>query len=63
MTEFADDLIKSLSEAVAYARGDDAGARTHITKPSNVRAIHRKPCLSELATEDQRCNKAINPSN
>ena len=47
MTKFADDLIQSLTEAVAYARGDKAGARTHIIERPDVRAIRRKLHMSQ----------------
>lgn len=47
MTKFAEDLIQSLSEAVAYARGDKANARTHIIERLDVRAIRRKLQMSQ----------------
>ena len=64
MTEFADDLIQSLTEAVAYARSDKAGARTHVLTLPDVRAVRRKldKLQQESVIKDQRCNKAINPS-
>ena len=47
MTKFADDLIQSLTEAVAYARGDKTGARTHVIELPDVRAIRRKLHMSQ----------------
>ena len=65
MTKFANDLIQSLTEAVAYARGDKAGARTYVVTLPDACAVDRELDQSqhEPAIEDQRCNNAISPSN
>lgn len=45
MSEFGKSLIKAAGQALAYARGETEGFRTHIVKASsevNVRAIRTK---------------------
>jgi putative transcriptional regulator len=39
MSKFADELIESLSEAVAHARGEKTGVRVHTVQLPDVRAI------------------------
>jgi putative transcriptional regulator len=39
MSKFGDDLIQGMTEAVAFARGDKAGARVHVVELPDVRAI------------------------
>jgi putative transcriptional regulator len=47
MNKLGDDLIASLKEAVAYAEGNKAGARTHVVETPDVRAIRRRLHMSQ----------------
>lgn len=49
MTTFAQDLIASMEEAAAHARGEDTGARTHSIDVPDVRAIREGLGLSQHA--------------
>jgi hypothetical protein len=56
MSKFGDDLIQGMTEAVAFARGDKAGARVHVVELPDVRAIRlalhhpNKPSLTHCGT-------------
>jgi putative transcriptional regulator len=47
MSKFGKDLIEGLTEAVAFARGDTAGARVHVVERPDVRAIRRRLQMSQ----------------
>ena len=47
MSKFAKDLIEGMSEAVAYAGGNKAGAATHVVEMPDVRAIRRRLHMSQ----------------
>lgn len=47
MSKFGDDLVAGMKEAVAYAQGRKAGARTHVVEVPDVRAIRRKLRMSQ----------------
>lgn len=47
MGEFADDLIESLTEAVAHARGEKTGVRVHTVEVPDVRAIRQGLHMSQ----------------
>jgi putative transcriptional regulator len=47
MSKFGDDLVAGMKEAVAFARGGKAGARTHAVEVPDVRAIRRKLHMSQ----------------
>lgn len=49
ITTFAQDLIASLTEAAAHARGEKAAAREHIIDVPDVRAIREALGLSQQA--------------
>ncbi len=42
MSKFAKDLIAGMTEAVAYAGGEKAGAAVHVVEVPDVRAIRRQ---------------------
>jgi putative transcriptional regulator len=46
---FGQDLIASMTEAAAHARGDKTEARVHTINVPNVRAIRERLCLSQQA--------------
>lgn len=48
-TAFAEDLIASMTEAVAHARGEATGAREHLIAVPDVRAIREALGLSQHA--------------
>jgi putative transcriptional regulator len=48
-TNFGQDLIASMTEAVAHARGDQTGARVHGVRVPDVRAIREGLSLSQQA--------------
>lgn len=48
-TTFAQDLIASMTEAAAHARGEATGARKHIVEVPDVRAIREALGLSQQA--------------
>ena len=47
MTELGQDLIESLTEAVAHARGDRTGVRVLVVVAPDVRVIRRKLRMSQ----------------
>jgi len=47
MTTFGEDLIESLSDALAHARGEASGVRVHKIEVPDVRAIRRALHLSQ----------------
>jgi putative transcriptional regulator len=47
MSKFGDDLIESLTEAVAHGRGEKIGIRVHTVEMPDVRAIRRKLRMSQ----------------
>jgi putative transcriptional regulator len=49
MSKFGKDLIQGLTEAVAFARGNKAGARVHVVEVPDVRAIRRQLHMSQHA--------------
>jgi putative transcriptional regulator len=49
MSKFGKDLIEGLTEAVAFARGNKAGARVHVVEVPDVRAIRRQLHMSQHA--------------
>jgi putative transcriptional regulator len=51
VTDSADDLIESLGQAVAYAKGEPTGAKTYIIEVPDARAIreHLNMSQSEFA--------------
>ncbi len=49
MTKFGDELIESLGDALAHARGEPSGVRVQTVAVPDVRAIRRKLNMSQLA--------------
>ena len=51
MSKFGEDLIQSLTEAVAHAKGEATGARVHVIHIPDVRAIreHLRMTQNEFA--------------
>lgn len=47
MSKFGEDLIGSLTEALAHARGEPSGARVHTVEVPDVRAIRRALRMSQ----------------
>jgi putative transcriptional regulator len=47
MSKFGEELIESLTEARAHARGEKSGVRIHTVKVPDVRAIRRKLHMSQ----------------
>ncbi len=47
MSTFANELIESLTEAVAHAKGDKTGVRVHTVEVPDVRAIRRGLRMSQ----------------
>lgn len=47
MSKFGDDLIESLTEAVAHGRGQKTGVRVQTVELPDVRAIRRKLRMSQ----------------
>ena len=47
MSKFGDDLIESLTEAVAHGRGEKTGVRVQTVEMPDVRAIRRKLHMSQ----------------
>ncbi len=47
MSKFGEDLIESLTEAVAHARGEKTAVRVHAVETPDVRAIRRKLHMSQ----------------
>jgi putative transcriptional regulator len=47
MSKFSEDLIQSLTEAVAYARGEATGARVHVIDIPEFRAIREALRMSQ----------------
>ena len=52
MTDFGKDLIESLGEAVQYAKGRRAGARTHEVNVPDVKSLRRSLGLTQQAFAD-----------
>ena len=52
MSKFGKDLIDGLTEAVAFSRGNVAGARVHVVAVPDVRAIRRRLHMSQLEFAD-----------
>jgi putative transcriptional regulator len=44
---FGDDLIESLNEAVAHARGDKTGARVRVVEVPDAKAIRERLGMSQ----------------
>ena len=49
MTRLGDELIESLNDALAHARGEASGVRLHTVEMPDVRAIRQKLRMSQLA--------------
>lgn len=47
MSKFGDELIGSLTDALAHARGEKSGVRVHTVEVPDVRAIRRKLHMSQ----------------
>jgi putative transcriptional regulator len=47
MSKFGEDLVRGLTEAVAFARGNKTGARVHVVEVPDARAIRRKLHMSQ----------------
>jgi putative transcriptional regulator len=47
MSKFADDLIESLTEALAHARGEKTAMRVRTVEVPNVQAIRRNLHMSQ----------------
>ncbi len=47
MSKFGKDLIESLTDAVAHARGEASGVRLHTVEVPDVRAIRRQLHMSQ----------------
>jgi len=47
MSQFGEDLIESLTDAVAHARGERSGVRVVTVEVPDVRAIRRKLRMSQ----------------
>jgi putative transcriptional regulator len=47
MSKFADDLIESLTEALAHARGEKTAVRVHTVEVPDVRAIRHGLHMSQ----------------
>jgi putative transcriptional regulator len=47
MSDFGDELIESLTDALAHARGAKSGVRVHTIEVPDVRAIRRKLRMSQ----------------
>jgi putative transcriptional regulator len=47
MSKFGEDLIESLTEAVAHAHGEETGIRVQTVEMPDVRAIRRKLHMSQ----------------
>jgi len=47
MSNLGDDIIEGLKEAVAYAKGEATGAKTHVFEVPDVRAIRENLHLSQ----------------
>jgi putative transcriptional regulator len=47
MSKFGDDLIESLTEAVAHESGEKTGIRVQAVEMPDVRAIRRKLHMSQ----------------
>ena len=47
MSKFGEDLIESLTDALAHARGEESGVRVHTVEVPDVRAIRRKLHMSQ----------------
>jgi putative transcriptional regulator len=47
MSKFGEDLVQGFKEAVAFARGNKAGARVHVVEVPDVRAIRRLLHMSQ----------------
>lgn len=47
MSKFGDDLIESLTDALAHARGDKSGVRVQTVGVPDVRAIRRALHMSQ----------------
>lgn len=43
MTTLGDDILESLTDALAHAKGECSGVRIHTVKVPAVKAITRKP--------------------
>ena len=49
MTKFGNDLIESLTDAVAHAKGEKSGVIVHTVEVPDVRAIRRQLHMSQQA--------------
>ena len=52
MSKFGSELIESLEDALAHAKGERSGVRVHTVEMPDVRAIRRKLHLSQQAFAD-----------
>jgi putative transcriptional regulator len=48
MTKLGEALVESLGDALAHARGEASGLRTHAIEVPDVQAIRRKLRMSQL---------------
>src|ERR1700733_6172540 len=47
MSKFGEELIESLTDALAHARGETSGVRVHTVEVPDVRAIRRQLRMSQ----------------
>jgi putative transcriptional regulator len=47
VSKFADELIESLTDALAHAQGEKSGVRVHVVEVPDVRAIRQMLLMSQ----------------
>ncbi len=52
MSKFTEDLIESLNDVLAHARGEPSGVRVHTVEVPDVRAIRRQLHMSQQKFAD-----------
>lgn len=52
MSKFGEELIESLTDALAHARGETSGVRIHTVEVPDVRAIRRRLHMSQQEFAD-----------
>ena len=52
MSKFGEELIESLTDALAHAKGEKSGGRTHTVEVPDVRAIRRALHMSQQEFAD-----------
>lgn len=48
-TNFSDDLIESLNQAVAFTKGQTKSAKVHVVRVPNVRSLRQRLKMSQQA--------------